>query len=349
MFRFRCGIGKVYGLVLAAIVFILVFILFSESGQGHAAARGPETGPSKRRNVKLISSDIPLLDQSKINEVETFLFFIGYPRSGHSIVAACLDAHPDTVIAHEFNLFQRLTRSDLHTQLMNRTVLYNGLYQSSVKAFKSGWRSPHSDRKGYTLHMNFSNSWQGKVRTLRVIGDKSGATTARTVRDSPILFEKIYDELKSIVQVPVKTLHVIRNPYDMVATRLLFRLSSIKGTKANFSASNPVTDKKVINGAIHGLRSEADAVKSFSEQRKPSVLEIHNVDYIHETRHVLLKVCAFLNLDCQDDFLSMCEKATFKQPSRSRQVLSWNKDHRKAMKRLIKDFPFFQRYSFESE
>ncbi|MGH7966379.1 MAG: sulfotransferase, partial [Candidatus Binatia bacterium] len=35
------------------------------------------------------------------SQIETYCAFIGYPRSGHSIVGAMLDAHPQAVIAHE--------------------------------------------------------------------------------------------------------------------------------------------------------------------------------------------------------------------------------------------------------
>ncbi|MDQ4062826.1 MAG: sulfotransferase, partial [Actinomycetota bacterium] len=35
--------------------------------------------------------------------VGTYCMFIGYPRSGHSLVGSLLDAHPQTIIAHELD------------------------------------------------------------------------------------------------------------------------------------------------------------------------------------------------------------------------------------------------------
>jgi len=29
--------------------------------------------------------------------------FVGYPRSGHSVIGSLLNAHPDMVVAHELN------------------------------------------------------------------------------------------------------------------------------------------------------------------------------------------------------------------------------------------------------
>ena len=37
------------------------------------------------------------------SQVESYCMFIGTPRSGHSLVGAFLDAHPDAVVAHEQN------------------------------------------------------------------------------------------------------------------------------------------------------------------------------------------------------------------------------------------------------
>lgn len=34
------------------------------------------------------------------NGVQTFLFFIGYARSGHSLIGAVLDAHPEIIISN---------------------------------------------------------------------------------------------------------------------------------------------------------------------------------------------------------------------------------------------------------
>jgi len=40
---------------------------------------------------------------SSFGELGSFCLFLGYPRSGHSLVGALLDARPNMVIAHELN------------------------------------------------------------------------------------------------------------------------------------------------------------------------------------------------------------------------------------------------------
>ena len=46
--------------------------------------------------------------------IRTFVLFIGYGRSGHSLVAAILDAHPKIVIAHEFDVLRGIITKTIH-------------------------------------------------------------------------------------------------------------------------------------------------------------------------------------------------------------------------------------------
>ena len=39
------------------------------------------------------------------DDLQAFCLFMGYTRSGHSLVGACLDAHPEAAIAHEGKIF----------------------------------------------------------------------------------------------------------------------------------------------------------------------------------------------------------------------------------------------------
>ncbi|PSO51862.1 MAG: hypothetical protein BRC34_14235, partial [Cyanobacteria bacterium QH_1_48_107] len=44
-----------------------------------------------------------LKDKKNFQNVDKYCMFIGYPRSGHSLVGSLLDAHPNIIIAHELN------------------------------------------------------------------------------------------------------------------------------------------------------------------------------------------------------------------------------------------------------
>ena len=58
--------------------------------------------------------------------VERFLLFVGYPRSGHSIVGALLNAHRDAVVAHELDapplIVGGCSRDELFSRILARAI-----------------------------------------------------------------------------------------------------------------------------------------------------------------------------------------------------------------------------------
>ena len=289
------------------------------------------------------------LSAKDVNDVETFLFFIGYPRSGHSILASMIDAHPNAIVAHEFNVFPKLYG---HLDLLtNKTALYNALYQNSGKQLAHGWRSmDHSfTSKGYSLKLEGSQSWQGKFRRLKVIGDKSGGITVRMYRDRPSPFIQVYQQLSKLVHVPLKAIHMVRNPYDMLATRLLYRFSNQRRQKANFTSAHPVNNPGNVSQAMKNLYSEAKAVVDMSRELSLSVLEVHNVDFIENPRREMRRMCQFLGLQCSTAYLDMVVQSTFTKLSVTRHSLVWREEARRFIDTHILSFPFFNRYSFSKD
>ena len=169
------------------------------------------------------------LKGSDINDVHSFVLFIGWPRSCHSIIGSMLDAHPNMIVAHEFFLFKKLIENE---QLgLNRTRLYEELYHNSFRNIQqNGWRDSGHNKKGYTLSID--KSWQGRFTHLKVIGDKSGGTSVKMYMKDSDVFKRLYQSLTDTVEVPIKVLQVFRNPLDMIATVTLYAGSSVQGRKA---------------------------------------------------------------------------------------------------------------------
>lgn len=344
----RCTIGRVFTLVLVAIAFILTATFLSDYENFQQAFIRHST--KKERPYKALLKGAQAVNQSAVDQVGTFVMFIGYPRSGHSIVGSCLDAHPDAVVAHEFNLMTKLMQPGLLQYFRNRTLLFNSLYQNSFRQSLLGWRSQEQtlDKKGYTLMISSNYSWQGKFRQLKVIGDKSGGLTTHGYRDSPTSFVDAYKELSKIVQVPIKFLHVVRNPYDIIATKLMYRLSERRGKKGNFSAERPVKNPRQIMQAVKSLEAEVRAVQNSIDKLELVTLAVHNVDFILQTQSTVSMICKFLGLECTERYLQLCDKVAYDKPSKSRELVAWTKASRSYVDQLIQDYPFFNRYSFTS-
>ena len=89
--------------------------------------------------------------------------FTGYPRSSHSLVGAILDAHPEIIIPHEYdvinnwNIYRNKTLSKYH--------LFSDLHQLSREQAMFQMRSkfPNGKFEGYGYHV--PGLWQGGYQT----------------------------------------------------------------------------------------------------------------------------------------------------------------------------------------
>ena len=103
---------------------------------------------------------------------KSFLLFIGYARSGHSIVASLLDAHPHVVISHELHAVHRWTEFYSVDGTADRQDLFNEIMDNALSTTNKGYRSPNFTQKYYTLAV--PGLYQGRYeKYIQVIGDKS--------------------------------------------------------------------------------------------------------------------------------------------------------------------------------
>lgn len=58
----------------------------------------------------------PALDARIYDKVKVFLLFIGYNRSRHTLLASLLDAHPNVIIANDFNILGEWINNPLLSQ-----------------------------------------------------------------------------------------------------------------------------------------------------------------------------------------------------------------------------------------
>jgi hypothetical protein len=144
--------------------------------------------------------------RDRFGGLRAFCLFVGYQRSGHSVVGSLLDAHPDVVLAHQANALR------LAAEGLPREELFDRLLRLSAEQAASGRRQ---SRYSYAVE----GQWQGRFRELLVIGDKAGEKSARLVGRG----EGVLDRFEAHVGLPLRLVHVVRNPFDVVARMALIR------------------------------------------------------------------------------------------------------------------------------
>jgi hypothetical protein len=254
-----------------------------------------------------------LREREALKDVETYCMFIGYPRSGHSLIGFLLDAHPDMVIALELHALYYLqlgvSRLHLYGLLLERSHLW-------AEKYRGEWQ-------GYSYKV--PNQWQGRFRKLRVIGDKKGDGTVLFLSRKPELLHR----LRRTVNTKIKFIHVVRNPYDNIATISVRNKIDLWDTIALYSS---------LCETIAKLKRQIDSADLY---------EVRFESFVEQPRIHLAALCRFLGVECSDDYLDDCASIVFKSPRKTRHRIEWNPESIAVVKDKINQFPFLSGYAYQ--
>lgn len=225
----------------------------------------------------------------EFRSIETFCAFIGYPRSGHSLLGSLLDAHPQMVIAHELDVLRLVAAG------WPRHAIYSRILNHDASFTASG-------RQWYGYDYRVPGQWQGRTSELRVIGDKKGGMTTEQLGARPELLER----LRRTVDVPLRLVHVVRSPYDNITT-----MARRSGQTLEHAA-----------GRYFDLCATVARVKE--EVDEDEVLDVRHEALINDPRANLRRACRFLGVDPPADYLDDCAGAMFSAPRQSRADIAWD-------------------------
>ena len=323
---------------------------YRKNSKGHIALLS--SSETKHRNT-YSNGRIELLSSSEIEQIKTLTFFLGHSRSGHSIVGSILDAHPHIILANEGKLFTKL-QEDLSNETpyyTNKLTVFNLLWKKSVYSTRAGTRSSKENgvKKGYTLSID--GLYQGAfVPPVQVIGDNNAGRTTDLFIDESSQWEQTFLKIKSMVNIPIKVIQVIRNPYDNIATAVLYKsvggardVAAVKHNNEKLKVNNR-TMQYFINRYFNRLR----AVQQIKNKFNLTVLEIHGEDLIENPKSIILSMCQFLGVSCSDDYLETCSNKLFKSESKTRHKIRWSEKWISDVQESIMNFDGLKRYSFDS-
>ena len=253
-----------------------------------------------------------------------------------------MDAHPNMVISHEYQLLPRCVTQD-KSFLKDKSAIFNALYNNSYKEATSGERSEGKrTRKGYNLHV--STPWQGAFTNLRVIGDKGGMKVSKLFSYRYRKAKECLQVLMDIVEVPLFVFHVVRNPYDIIATEVIYATTKQYDMQAKDLTVAKPEDKDVLFFADQTIMLAA-AVARVMELTK--VVEIHSDDFIADPRKTVRDICSTLGLPCPEEYVEACYEKAYKKSSKSRYNMEWPPDMLQYVGNNLKNYSFFSRYTFD--
>ena len=187
----------------------------------------------------------------------------GHSRSGHSIVGSIMDSHPNMVIASEVDVFARLSDGSL---VPTKAEIFNALWVNSKETIINGLRSKYAKGKGYDLYVD--GLYEGRyVDHIDVIGDKKGGITTQMLAAEPDKWSHIYNILKSL-NVSIKVIFVIRNPYDNIATGAFYgfnpnNIGIIKQSNNTYNIDPAIIQRNIVRYFLYH-QAIVDAKKKYN-------------------------------------------------------------------------------------
>lgn len=253
------------------------------------------------------------------SEVHNYAMFLGHARSGGSLAGALLDAHFNTIVADEVDVFQYVDAG------FTRQQIFHILLERSQRQAKKGRVKAGRDGKTYSYQV--PGGWQGRYALLTVIGhSKAGISTRRIGRDPGVLerFQKLLGNIQ------LKLILILRNPYDTIST---------KNIRTGVALESGMTEYFANCAAMHEMQ---DLIPP------ENLLVMRHEDLLSNPDTHLRQMCALLEISAPDDYLRACSNILYASPASSRTKVKWSPEMIHKVETQIERFPFLQGYSYES-
>jgi hypothetical protein len=241
--------------------------------------------------------------------------FVGYPRSGHTLIGSLLDAHPQMVVAHELDALKYVEAG------FSKYQIFHLILDNSRQFTRSG-------RSCAGFSYNVPNQWQGTYQCLQVIGDKKGGKSTMRLRAASELLERLHQT----IDCDTRFIHVVRNPFDNVATMC---------TRQQYGPDL----QKNLDQYVRLCETNRWLKDQVARER---VTDLRLETFIQEPKESLAGLCRFLGVTVTDEYLSACARLVMTSPSRTRNRVEWSRALRQQVDRVIEEFPFLSGYAFDT-
>lgn len=257
------------------------------------------------------------MNEAFFGSLKYFCMFIGYPYSGHSLVGAIIDAHPNAAISHELHVGKLLKKG------FSKERIFSMIMLNSIKFAQEG-------RTWNNYSYAIPGGWNGRFSNLEIIGDKKGGKSSKFFSKKTEIFDAVGDSFG----LPVKYIHVMRNPYDMIST--LFRKTQNPGTDSIRIA----IDKFLIRiERTHKIRKSINGADWH---------DMYHEQVLAKPEESITSLFKFLELDVPEGFIENCRKVIYPSPHKSRFDIAWTEEDIAFVANELTRFEHFSCYSYHS-
>ena len=333
--------------VLTCLVCILsfsgryVYLTRKPADQDHVEGEG-ETRDENYHAGSVRVEERPKLTEEEMNSVKTLALFVGHARSCHTFVGSMLNAHPHMHIGVGFNLltYFRALGSDATRESLFQEMYRNALLNSDSNSTL--------ERKGYSFR--FDGLYQGTYKEhLDVIGAQRGGGLARFNLKNPKECKTTLAGLKHLTRLPLYLMRVLRNPFDIVSTQVLYagrEAEEVRTLKSNLRSSgetysDPERVSNIARDYFDMLQSTEEVIRLADQS-----LDVHCRDLIVNPKMEIQRMCDFFEVECPKEYIEKSAAMVFPEESKTSELVEWPEEARDyVLKQLSgKRFPYLRRY-----
>jgi hypothetical protein len=268
------------------------------------------SGKILRRRIRANLMQLRYADE--LRNLRYYGMFIGYPRSGHTLVASLLDAHENMLFSNGLDAAHYLAQG-FSVQQVAALSIWNAL-----RFTRHGRRS-----NGYSYAV--PDGWHGRWDALQVVGDKSGDLFSYHLQNDAGILDPVIEGLGALGRF----VHVVRNPFDCISSISRRNRISLHAAAAEF----------------FGL---CDA-NARARQAIPAVawLDVYLEDLIHQPGFSIGALCRFFGQQGAEPHLSRCANLILHAPRRASSEAPWDAALVRETGDRMKAYPWFDGYRFD--
>jgi len=240
-------------------------------------------------------------------DIKTVILFIGYGRSGHSVIANILNSHPNILISDEIGIIKE--------NLKSKTAIINRIINHGKK---------HPPRYNSINKVEYKEFNIPKT-TINVIGDKHANQNTKYISRNFNLFENF-----RVNSPNLKLIHVIRNPYDIITTKFIRRKN--------------IRWKGSLNKTINEFNVLASTVKKLKQNN--SVLDIKLEELIYHPEENISMLFDYVGVKYNEELVKNLSGILLKKPSVTRNKLNWSKNQITTVQNIINIYDWLKGYEY---
>jgi len=275
--------------------------------------------------------------------LERYLMFVGYNRSGSSLIGVLLNSHPEMLVSDEVGVMDSRHFSPQTTQYEVLRMIFSG--DMEMLEYENKPKTYAKDKIG-----SVKDQWKNRYSRLRVIGDKTAYLSTEMLYNDPSLL----DSFQKMIGFPISVLFIYRNPYDIIATlglrdflfnfptRWKLRWSLLSAYKPADSEKYEL-DSEYVSKFFEHSDKVREVLAMFSDDQ---VFSVSHEDFVASPMKKLQEICTFLNVKCTKDYLDSCTSVVNTNAHKSRYKVRWTREQLDEVGVGIEKYPWLKGYTF---